>query len=73
MPEERALIQFRCVADDHQEPGAKSDTLTVHEGKWAFCPHDIRAKGHRWEATGGATLTDVRHMAERARMKERER
>ncbi len=73
MPEERALIQFRCIADDHQEPGSKSDTLTVHEGKWAFCPRDIRAKGHRWEATGGVTLTDVRRIAERARMKERDR
>ncbi len=71
MPEERALIQYRCVADDHQEPGSKSDTLTIHEGKWAFCPRDSRAKGHRWEDTGGVTLTEVRRIAERARMKER--
>lgn len=73
MSEERALIAFRCVADGHQEPGSKSDTLTIHEGKWAFCPHDIRAKGHSWEATGGVTLTDVRRLAERSRVKERER
>ena len=73
MPEERALIEFRCVADTHQAPGSKSDTLTIHEGKWAYCPHDIRAKGHRWEPTGGVTLTDARRLSERERAKERER
>ncbi|HZP97489.1 MAG TPA: hypothetical protein VFC31_14310 [Candidatus Limnocylindria bacterium] len=73
MPEERALIRFRCVAEDHQEPGSRSDTLTIHQGKWAFCPHDIRAKAHRWEDTGGITLTEVRRLADRARPKQRKR
>jgi hypothetical protein len=61
--DERPLIHYRCVAPKHQTaPGSQSDTLTIHEGKWAYCPHDIRAKGHEWSDTGGVTLTDVRRL-----------
>lgn len=69
MPEERAaLIQFRCVAEKHQEPkGGTSDLLTIHEGQWAYCPHDIRDKGHRWEPTGGLTVHEVRQLVDRER------
>lgn len=63
MPEDRALIYFRCVNAKHQEArGNESDTLTIHDGKWAYCPHDIRVKGHEWEATGGVTLDDARRL-----------
>lgn len=68
MPEERALIQFRCVAEKHQQPKAGiSDLLTVYEGKWAYCPMDIRAKGHEWEPTGGLSVNDVRQLVDRER------
>jgi hypothetical protein len=40
--------------------GVESDTLTIHLGKWAYCPHDIRSKGHEWVETGGQSLTQIR-------------
>ncbi|HYK98799.1 MAG TPA: hypothetical protein VEU77_10460 [Candidatus Acidoferrales bacterium] len=68
MPEEGSLIQFCCVAADHQDAkGSSSDTLTIHEGKWAFCPYDIRANGHEWEATGGVSVAEVRRLVDRGR------
>lgn len=61
MREREALVHFRCAAASHQAlRGRESDTLTIHEGKWAYCPHDIRAKGHQWTETGGQTLSHVR-------------
>jgi hypothetical protein len=49
------------MAAAHQEfSGHESDTLTIHEGKWAYCPHDVRAQGHEWTETGGQTLAEVR-------------
>ncbi|HUG55917.1 MAG TPA: hypothetical protein VMJ92_02470 [Candidatus Limnocylindrales bacterium] len=51
-------IHFRCVNDTHASgrPTDLVDNLTVHEGKWAYCGFDVRAAGHRWEATGGVPL-----------------
>ena len=61
MPEQRALVYYRCANPKHQQGNAdKSDTLTIHEGKWAYCAHDIRAKGHVWAPTGGVTIEQVR-------------
>ena len=68
MPEDRALIQFRCVAEKHQQPKAGvSDLLTIYDGKWAYCPMDTRAKGHQWEPTGGLSVTEVRLLVDRER------
>jgi len=68
MPEDRALIQYRCVNEKHQEnKTGTSDTLTVYEGKWAYCPFDVRATGHSWEDTGGLSLNDVRMLVDRER------
>jgi len=59
--ERQALVYYRCMAAAHQElSGRESDTLTIHEGKWAYCPHDVRAEGHEWTETGGQTLAEVR-------------
>lgn len=54
----RPLIHFRCASEPHAKgsPPETADTLTVHEGKWAYCPFDVRASGHRWETTGGVPL-----------------
>ena len=61
MSDERALIFFRCTNPAHQQAASnKSDTLTIHERKWAYCAHDIRAKGHVWTATNGITIEQVR-------------
>lgn len=63
MPEDRALIHFRCTNAKHQDArGGVSDTLTIHEGMWAYCPHDIRVKGHEWEPTGGVSMSEVRRL-----------
>lgn len=73
MPEERALIHYRCIEPKHQEaktPGP-SDLLTVHEGKWAYCPYDIRADGHTWKETGGITVTEIRLLVDRERQQKR--
>ena len=68
IPEDRALIQYRCIADTHQTPKAgTSDTLTVYQGKWAYCPFDVRAKGHTWEDTGALSLNEVRMLVDRKR------
>jgi hypothetical protein len=61
MRDQEALIHYRGATAKHQQPrGADSDTLTIHEGKWAYCPYDIRAKGHEWTETGGQTLAQLR-------------
>lgn len=68
MPEERGLIQFRCVAEGHLDPKSNtSDMLTIHQGKWACCPFDVRANGHKWEPTGGVSVNDIRRLVDRER------
>ncbi len=61
MPGEGALIYYRCTNPKHQGPsGSASDNLTIHERRWAFCPHDSRATGHTWTETGGVDLARLR-------------
>jgi hypothetical protein len=51
-----ALVQFTCDAHvGAQGGGRRSGTLTVHQGKWAFCPAS-RITAHRWIATGGVKI-----------------
>lgn len=57
------LIRYRCVTETHQRAAEATvtDTLTIHDGEWAFCPCDIRAKGHTWvEAPGGVAIELLR-------------
>ena len=64
MPDSPALVHYRCANPKHQDgAGSNSDTLTIHEKQWAYCPHDIRAKGHEWVATGGLPLMEVRRLS----------
>jgi hypothetical protein len=45
----RPLIRFRCDNPAHQRPKASvSDTMTIHERSWAYCPYDVRETGHLW-------------------------
>ncbi len=70
LSQDRALVHYRCVNPRHREaPGSGSDTLTIHERKWAYCPHDIRARGHEWKDTGGLTMTDLKLLVDNERMK----
>ena len=43
------LVEYECVATDHQQPTARGDKLTVHDGRWAFCAYDTHADGHVWQ------------------------
>lgn len=55
------LVHFRCTAAAHQRSAGKpSDTLTLVDGLWAYCPLDVRVAGHLWEPTGGVTLASLR-------------
>jgi hypothetical protein len=55
------LVHFRCTNPVHERPPAKrSDTLTLVEGLWAYCPFDIRAGDHQWVPTGGVTMDSLR-------------
>ena len=43
------LIRYRCVAPGHQHAAKRpSDTMTIHEQSWAYCPYDVRASDHLW-------------------------
>lgn len=56
------LIHYRCMTATHQQgvDGRTADTLTVHDGKWSYCPKDIREKDHAWEPTGGVRIELIR-------------
>jgi hypothetical protein len=55
------LVHFRCTNPAHERPAEqRSDTLTLVEGLWAYCPYDIRAGDHDWEPTGGLQLQELK-------------
>lgn len=56
------LIEYVCVAKDHQPTDGRLDKLTVNDGAWAFCPFDTKADGHVWERVDAA---DVEHVVRR--------
>jgi hypothetical protein len=59
-------VAFECHAPSHRvSEGGGPDKLTVHEGKWAFCPYDAKADGHEWAPSGGMPLSMLRHAAMR--------
>ncbi len=53
-----AKIQFFCVEPDHAVPDGP-DQLTIHQGKWAFCPRGRIGETHRWDPTGGLGLGEL--------------
>jgi hypothetical protein len=55
------LVHFRCTNPAHARPAEqRSDTLTVVEGLWAYCPFNVRAGDHQWAPTGGVPLAELR-------------
>lgn len=57
-------MHFRCTNPEHDRPAEqRSDTLTIVEGLWAYCPFDIRGADHDWAATGGLTMAELRKPA----------
>lgn len=65
MFEQTGLIHWRCEAAAHRQSagGGTPDTLTVHDGRWAFCPLDAGAPGHDWKPTGGVRIELLRRTA----------
>lgn len=62
MADGTGLIYYRCAAETHQRgvEGRTTDTLTVHEGRWSYCPFDVRAGEHDWQQTGGVQIEMLR-------------
>lgn len=68
-----ALIYFVCFAAEHRDgAGVDTATLTIHERKWAFCPHSAQADGHEWRPTDGVPVGEVRRLIEAAQRGSRE-
>jgi hypothetical protein len=56
------LVHFRCTNPAHARPAKeRSDTLTLFEALWAYCPFDVRAGDHDWAPTGGVTMAALRN------------
>jgi len=54
------LIHYRCTRSEHRSGEGVRDRLTIHERRWAFCAHDVRAGGHEWtEIPGGSELAEL--------------
>jgi len=55
------LIEFVCITAAHrpQRDGEHASTVTVHQGRWAYCDSPVEA-GHEWVASGGVPLELLR-------------
>ena len=53
------LVHFRCGNPAHEPDGQPSDTVTLVEGLWAYCPYNVRADGHDWRPTGGQKIEEL--------------
>jgi hypothetical protein len=58
-------IHFYCTSSEHRRRARteRVDTLTVHDGRWAYCPFDVRSDGHAWSETGGLPLVEIERRA----------
>jgi len=58
------LIKYRCMRAAHQRApeGRISDSLTVYQSEWAYCPFDSRAKDHDWRGTTGIPIEELRRL-----------
>lgn len=55
------LVYFQCANPAHGRPAAeRSDTVTLVEGLWAYCPFNVRAGDHDWRPTGGVAIETLR-------------
>ena len=60
---ETGTVGFICTATGHPARSAPDGTgLTVHAGKWAFCPAGETA-GHRWSPISDASLDELTRAA----------
>jgi hypothetical protein len=59
------LIRYRCTNPEHQRPTETlSDTMTIHEQSWAFCPYNVRVADHFWTIANPEAPVLVREPAD---------
>jgi len=56
------VIRYVCVREAHLRPSSDF-SLIVHNGELAFCHDPKPRRDHRWMATGGIALADLRNSA----------
>jgi len=63
------LIEFVCIAAAHKphRSGEHASTVTVHEGRWAYCDSPAE-DGHDWVASGGIPLELLRYRGRSAEL-----
>lgn len=54
-----SLIRYICVRRGHLATTSEY-TLTIHNGEWAFCHDPGERPNHKWVATDGLTLEQLR-------------
>ena len=60
---ETGTVGYICTAAGHPARSSPTGTgLTVHAGKWAFCPAGEPA-GHSWSTADGASLAELARAA----------
>ena len=58
------LIEFVCIATAHRprHVGEHASTVTVHDGRWAYCDSAAEDQ-HEWVASGGVPLDLLRRQS----------
>lgn len=56
----RDLVHYRCIANDHQTGVWGRSGMTIHDGRWAYCPAGGVTAAHHWTETGGVRFADLR-------------
>lgn len=57
---DQTLIHYGCNAPDHATANVARSGLTIHNGKWAYCPAGDMVAEHRWTETGGRPILEIR-------------
>ena len=60
------LIRYQCANPEHQRVTTSvSDTMTIYDRSWAYCPYDVRASDHKWSlANPEAPAMQLRALAD---------
>jgi hypothetical protein len=57
---DRELVHYLCVTSDHQAGVWARSRITIHNGRWAYCPAGTVISEHRWTETGGVRVAELR-------------
>jgi hypothetical protein len=53
-------VDFVCTRAEHRTRASTFGTLTVHDGKWAYCPAEGITEEHQWSPVYGAVMARLR-------------